>query len=280
MLMAKLGASALLLGWVLAQLDWNQLLPLWQQTPLWVGVAAFGLLHAAQLASSQRMRLYLAFGEVTLSTRRAIWLYYQGMLYNTLLPGGIGGDGLKLWWLKSRHQLTLKRGAALLLAERGNGLLLLLASVGIIATAYPAPPLLPLPIWLVGGGMCLVIVTYRLAVRRLIHEPLRLTLRAGCWSALVQGLNLALCALLAWHLGGEAWPAYLLLYQLAAIASLLPVSFGGVGIREAVFLYGTPLLGGDPLPGVALSLISLALYLAVAACALPFSVRNHPDATL
>jgi uncharacterized membrane protein YbhN (UPF0104 family) len=48
---------------------------------------------------------------------------------------------------------------------------------------------------------------------------------------------------------------YVLLFCIASVVSIMPITIGGVGLRELVFVYMAPLLGLDAEIGVALALL-------------------------
>ena len=64
------------------------------------------------------------FGIVSISVSplRNIKLYYVGMFYNLFLPGGIGGDGYKVWMLRREFSSSWKSLILISFLERLNGL--------------------------------------------------------------------------------------------------------------------------------------------------------------
>ena len=70
---------------------------------------------------------------------------------------------------------------------------------------------------------------------------------------------------------------YLFLFFLSAIAGSVPITLGGVGAREVVFMWGALYLGVDENSAVALSLL---FYVASAITALPGIVFTVKPATI
>ena len=48
---------------------------------------------------------------------------------------------------------------------------------------------------------------------------------------------------------------YLTLFLISSVVAVLPISIGGIGVRELTFLYGFSLIGGDTTMAVTFSLI-------------------------
>lgn len=238
---------------------------------LWL-IVSFTLLNAAQLLSAGRMRFYFATQGVEMKTGFSIALYYVGMLYNTVLPGGIGGDGYKVYIAHKYWDFPALRGARLLIVDRGNGLLFLLAIFyGMAACSPIVQEVLPhWPVWL-GAGALMTLTGYRLAVRWLIGETWRQSIIAGFYSFGTQALTLASALMLFYALGIQmALLEYMMLFALATVASVLPISVGGAGVRELVFWYGAPFIGVQPEGGIAVSLLFFGVYLAASLIGLLF----------
>jgi uncharacterized membrane protein YbhN (UPF0104 family) len=262
------------LGFVLSKIDFTQLWLAIARIPWWALLGAMMLLNLSCFFSAERTRVYLRARGIALSRRVGLQFYYKGMLYNTLLPGGVGGDGYKIWLLKKHHALPTKQGLQIMLADRGSGLLVLLLT---IATMLPMSALyaqLPFAPWLLGAGMLATLAGYVLVGWRLTDEDARTSLIAAFYSA---GVQLSACAtawVLAVGLGMEPLE-YVLLFQIAAVVSIVPVTVGGVGLRELVFFIGAPLAGVAVEPGIGLSLLWFALYVLSSLGGLGKSGMNH-----
>ncbi|QKG53302.1 lysylphosphatidylglycerol synthase transmembrane domain-containing protein [Hymenobacter sp. BRD67] len=66
--------------------------------PGWLGLAA-GLFTLSKLISSVRLNTFFRAVGIQLTERYNLRLYWLGMFYNLFLPGGIGGDGYKVYLL-------------------------------------------------------------------------------------------------------------------------------------------------------------------------------------
>jgi uncharacterized membrane protein YbhN (UPF0104 family) len=218
-------------------------------------VSAVLLLHAAQTLSALRTRYYLREQGIAMPVKPSLQLHYVGGLFNALLPGGTGGDAYKAWWLKKYHSGSLLSLVGLMVAGRLNGLW----ALGVIACALalmspsvhaltPYAPAIAVGI-AVGGTLA-----YHLMAGLVLREPLSRQYRAGMYSFALQVMS-ALCAWqLATALGLDHALEYVALFMLSCVLAMLPISIGGIGVRELALLHGSQYLGLAVPDGVALAL--------------------------
>lgn len=289
----KYAVALTLLGFVLSKIDRATLVQAVQRAHIGYVLAGFVLLHAAQAISAMRMRYYLHRAGAAISLKKATRLYYIGMFYNTVLPSGVGGDGYKVYLLKKQIGFGVKKGVRVMLSERASGLLVLLWFLFALLPLSPVFERIPLGGWLVGLSAFGTGVAYHIGVRLLCKESFRTSLGALPYSLGVQAVNLLVGAAVLVALGQQAhWAGMLVLFNLAAVlGAVLPISIGGLGVRELTFLYGAQHMGVAPEQGVAFALLWYVVYVAVA-CAGLFSIRHtanllhgethgrpsHPDA--
>jgi len=67
--------------------------------------------------------------------------------------------------------------------------------------------------------------------------------------------------------------SYLLIFLVSSIVAVLPISIGGVGVRELTFLYGAELLGVDMNVAVGISLMFYVITAIVSFCGIYYVVR-------
>ncbi|MGI9381007.1 MAG: lysylphosphatidylglycerol synthase transmembrane domain-containing protein [Methyloligellaceae bacterium] len=246
-----------------------------------LGVAA---LHASQLVSAFRTRLYLKYKGVELSPGRAFSLHYVGGLFNMLLPGTVSGDAYKAWVLKNEMDRNLRPMLAVMIANRANGLWLLF--VLLAALLLLRPPVLPFteyPAVVIVVGLLLVTVIYNFAANLIWGESLFQQYHAGIYSFGVQIMVVFCLYFLSLALGLENWIVYLCLMLGAIVVAMVPVSIGGVGIREYILLHSSPFLGANATDGVSLalafSLISLTVPVIGAGFYLGVIPQSRPPAS-
>ncbi|MGY8916382.1 MAG: lysylphosphatidylglycerol synthase transmembrane domain-containing protein, partial [Flavobacteriales bacterium] len=118
----KLVLTGLALFLVFRKIDTEQL---WQITKtihwLWLIPAALTFV-ISKLFTAFRLNLYFKNIDLFISEKLNIRLYQIGMFYNLFLPGGIGGDGYKVYLLNKHYQIPVKPLVQASLLDRLGGL--------------------------------------------------------------------------------------------------------------------------------------------------------------
>jgi uncharacterized membrane protein YbhN (UPF0104 family) len=254
LLLAKLAFMAGALWLVARHLD----LPALGRTlrgaqPGWLAIAT-GLFTVSKLISSVRLNHFFRAVNIRLRERYNLRLYWLGMYYNLFLPGGIGGDGYKVYLLG--QQFPGRRAVIFraLLLDRLSGMIALLVLLLLLfaGTGYPgwwrvaALALVPLGLGLSYGLGSWLFKDFQTAFGR------------TSWQALgVQGAQVLCAWALLAALGAAHGPVlpYLLVFLASSVAAVLPLTVGGLGARELTFLYGAQLFGLTPAIAVSVSVL-------------------------
>jgi uncharacterized membrane protein YbhN (UPF0104 family) len=240
LLLAKLAFMAGALWLVARHLDLPALgRTLRQARPGWLALAA-ALFTLSKLISSVRLNTFFQAVSIQLTERYNLRLYWLGMFYNLFLPGGIGGDGYKVYLLGK--EFPGRRGVIFraLLLDRLSGMVALLVLLLLLfaATDYPG--------WYRAGALALVPLGLGLsyALGCWLFGEFRRAFGRTSWQALgVQGAQVLCAWALLAALGAAGGPVlpYLLVFLASSIAAVLPLTVGGLGARELTFLYGAQL---------------------------------------
>lgn len=271
----KLTISGSLLYLVLKRAGIGKVFGLLADIDPWSFAAAVAIYLAAQLLSSFRWRLFLQGGY---GIRRLYPLYLLGSFFNTFLPGLVGGDMVKAYYLY-REAGEGTRTLASVFMDRYTGFVTLML-MGLVAFPFGLKYfrgswiewLLPL-IVLVFAVLSLVFFGLRLGDRiRFLkdfygyfhfYRRQRGTMaRAVLLSAVVQGILVIAVYILALGLGQRIpLASFFIFIPIVVTMAALPVSISGVGLREAAFvlLFGT--VGVRPEAATA---ISFAWFLSIA----------------
>ncbi|BCD60163.1 MULTISPECIES: lysylphosphatidylglycerol synthase transmembrane domain-containing protein [unclassified Nitratiruptor] len=252
----KIGISFGLLLFVLSQIDINKLLATLQKSNPWWLLAAFVFFNLSKIISSVRLNYYFKDIGVYLKEKDALILYYVGMFYNLFLPGGIGGDGYKIYLLQKVHAPGVKELIQATLLDRLSGLaaLLFLAGTLFLFSSYAAlyPPLA----WLALAGAILVYPIFLFLHKTIFKRFLTYIVQTTLLGLSVQILQLLCAFSLVYALGiSQHLIDYLTLFLISSVVAVLPLTIGGVGAREFTFLYGLKLLHQDPSTGIAFSFL-------------------------
>ena len=257
----KLCLTGLALYLLSKKIDWKAIQAIVAKSNFLLLFVALILYILSKVVSAIRLNGLQKQIPIQLSELRNTKLYFIGMFYNLFLPGGIGGDGYKAVWLKRQFNQSTKKIVAALFLDRFFGLaaLFLLLFGGLFATSI----FQNLPQWapyLVAALLFLVVpVTY--AVVHFVFPTFKLAFwKTLGLSIITQGIQIleAIVIILAIGLSGKIIN-YLVLFLASSIAAVLPISVGGVGVRELTFVYGNGLLQIEKNQAVAFSLIFFVL---------------------
>ena len=235
---------------------------------------ALGLLGLGLVLSALRWKILLAAAGVRLGLARAAHLYFVGYFFNALLPTSVGGDVLRVWALKGTAPLAVVAGSVLVERILGFGCLLLLGLAGSFAAqaAAPARPGLALAtalyfvvLWAIlrgripqrqGSGILARILAALTRVRGEIQSygPHGKAIAAGVLLSLAwQAILIAVNATLSRGMGGTApTTSLLVLVPVVQALTMIPISLGGLGIREMGYEFFFRAWGLNPAEGVAL----------------------------
>ncbi len=121
---ARIVVAAGAILWVFHGQDWRELAAVFRS--LSAGWFAFSLavFVVAQIAIGLRWWLLLRAQSIHISIRAAVRLYFLGLFYNNVMPGAVGGDLLKAWYV-TKHTDRKVAGVLSVLADRIVGLAVL-----------------------------------------------------------------------------------------------------------------------------------------------------------
>lgn len=231
------------------------------QSEKWYLLLAMIFFNLSKIVSSIRLNQYFHFLSIPLREYEALKLYYIGMFYNLFLPGGIGGDGYKVYLLNHHYTHTkVKPLISVLLLDRLSGLM---------------------PLFFLGGGLYvfsdfyskwiavdIAAILLTIAALPLLYfgtllffkRYITLYVPSTTLGMLVQILQLLSALFIVFAIHEDANSInFLTLFLISSVVAVLPISIGGVGIREITFLFGLSLLGIDASSGVAFALLFFLL---------------------
>lgn len=263
-LVLKIAVSALCLWYVAGKISWQEAMEaLSGANPAWLAVAGLAFV-LSKVFSSIRLLIYFHDIDVPLDQSRNLRLYWLGMFYNLFLPGAISGDAYKVILLKSWFDTPYKKSGAAVLLDRISGMLALVVLLALFGWMVLSPLWQPL---LVTAGALGGLIALRIVVTRWMKAFRNSYFSTLAWGLAVQGMQVLSVYAIMSALGLDlSQHAYIFLFLLSSIASVLPLTIGGLGIRELVFLEGAIYFGITESNAV---LISLVFYLITLVCSLP-----------
>lgn len=237
-LLVKMLISALALWIVYQRVDFPEVISQIRRTSSGFFLAALGLFNLSQVVSAARLQLFLLQENIRIPFIENLKLYYVGMFYNLLVPGGIGGDGYKAYRFKTSLKIPVKNSVRALLADRVNGAVGLTSLAGLFAVLIPLPQSFHIKIWVALGIILLLFIT-ALAIVEFLKHYVTIWWRSLLYSVFVQGLQTAAAVALLTGLKVplNVQPVYLFVFLMGSLASAIPVTVGGLGARELIFLF-------------------------------------------
>lgn len=216
---------------------------------------AFILVIGSKISASFRLNLYFHQLKVYLTQKSNMKLYVLGMFYNLFLPGGIGGDAYKGFIIKKKFAVDTKKIIAVLVLDRLSGLLLISLYTCMLALIIQNSPVDNFKIWF-AAAIPLGMLFYWFLNTKFFSYVLPVMWKAIAYSALVQLLQLISIFFILKSLDiSTNIIAYLFIFMISSIVSVIPLTIGGIGSREVTFLYGAALLGLNTNISVGVSLL-------------------------
>jgi uncharacterized protein (TIRG00374 family) len=257
---ARLGGSALILGLLLTFLPFHQVWSAIERIPPMLSLGLLVVYMFLHLIGVVKWRMLINVAGANLSFTQAVRCYYGGQFGNVFLPSLIGGDVVRgaMAFQVARSKVGVVMGSVIDRAEdviglgaiAGTGALLLpsalspqsrkvflvfagaLAVVGLVTVGI----LLALPVRKFPFKIQRMMAKLRHAGRSMVGHSDRVLLCLGlgivlqvsqialnCWLGIACGMHVSFGVWLF------AWP-------LAKISALLPLTQGGIGVREAALV--------------------------------------------
>src|SRR4249920_169589 len=132
-LTAKILFSSLFLYLVLRKIQISDLMDRFNHSnPYWIMLAAL-FFAISKWVSAIRLNHFFRNTGLDLSDKENTRLYWLGMFYNMFLPGGIGGDGYKIFVLNRRFEIAIKKLFWAVFLDRVSGVVALGILSGVLA---------------------------------------------------------------------------------------------------------------------------------------------------
>lgn len=238
-------------------------------------VMGFVLFNLSQWISTLRMRGALRSASVELNYFSSLCLYYEGMFVNLFFPGGLGGDAYKVYILRKESDVLII--GRVLFLERLAGF----AALGSLALAFVALERaktigFPLFIW-VSVLPFLPLIAFLLIQRFVWHDFHEVRWKTIILSFLIQILQGGAMVFLSLSVGFESSIYRILaVFFTSSAATVIPVTIGGAGLREFIFLMFYP---GQHIRDIAV--LAAFLFFVITALSsiagLPFFLRDRRE---
>ncbi|WP_276391387.1 lysylphosphatidylglycerol synthase transmembrane domain-containing protein [Eudoraea chungangensis] len=209
----------------------------------------------SKVFAALRLNLFIHALDIPLSHRSNFKLYLLGMFYNLFLPGGIGGDAYKGYVLKKEFQLKTKRIVSILLLDRLSGLLLIFQFACLFSLFLKQAIFDNFQVVLI-AALLISLVVFWFINKKYFSYVYSVFWKAVGYSFLVQGTQIISVIFILKSLSIAANSlAYLFIFLVSSIVSVLPLTIGGIGSREVVFYYGALWLGLEENASISISML-------------------------
>jgi hypothetical protein len=121
-LVARVAVAALAILWVFHDQDWGELAGIFRRLNLWVFALGLAVFATSQGILAVRWWLLLRAQAIHISVLTAVRLFFLGLFYNNVMPGAVGGDLLKAWYI-AKHTDKRLEGVLSVVVDRAVGLL-------------------------------------------------------------------------------------------------------------------------------------------------------------
>lgn len=274
----KFAITVALLWWVFHRIDLESVSHAIGKANKLLLVLAFVPYLASRITAAVRLTTILRAHDAGQSHYGGVYLHWVSMFYGMFLPGGLGGDAYKLLRLKQHFPghgtMLLTR---ILLWDRIIGFVMLGLLAGIIAMVrfhehmlIAAIPALALP----GAAMLWW------SAKKWLPGIIPVLGRILLLSFGTQVFQIICTCFLLYSMGESGHlDDYALLFLISSIATVFPLSIGGIGVRELVYLRGSVMLGVSEPIAVTVSVLFDIIVTATAVTGAALVVGERSDAS-
>jgi uncharacterized membrane protein YbhN (UPF0104 family) len=277
LLALKLSVTVGLLAYLFSRIDVGSVAQLVAGASWGWTIAGFLLYLALQGLCAWRWLLLARVLNLAGTWTQFVRYYYVGMFFNLFLPTGVGGDVYRCYYV-ARSASDWRRAIMSVLADRGVGFGTMCVIAAVATLAFGRVYLPSWMGWALGGGalglLALVAVGFAArgplaAIRTSVPLVVEFFKRPGLL-AVVAGLSflLQILVIVVNIFNGIAlqldvpFVFYFILIPLIAVATMIPVSLNGLGVREGAFVFFLAQVGVPEAQALSLALLWLGVLIA------------------
>jgi uncharacterized protein (TIRG00374 family) len=258
----KIAIAIILLAVLITQLDLIQMFMILKKADLWLLIVALLVFISRNFLAAKRWQILLQANHINRSIFTLFRYYLIGAFFSIFLPSALGGDIPRAYYI-SRDSDDVVKAATTVLVERAIGLYAILV-LAIIASSFVASIIDSTVFIWIGGITCVlvfmstllifvdlnffeqqpfaqikvfrVLLNFVANVQKYRHQP-KVLLGAFLMSVIYQFIAVVTTYLTAISID-EFFPFvyFMIIYPISWIASMIPVSLGGIGIREGTLV--------------------------------------------
>jgi uncharacterized membrane protein YbhN (UPF0104 family) len=272
---------AILVGLII-RISPEELLETMRDADPWLLVAAFCVLVITQVLVIAKWVTLLRNRDIDAPLLQVVRAYCVGNLLSTVLPTAVGGDVYRVYRIQHEADARAADVTMTVLYERATGYAAM-TCVGALGAAFYYGSVLIGLLALVAGvlaaaGMAYILPRFPFPALRdghflrnlLAHrQEAMVVYRMAVFSLLIQALYISTITLTGRALGAHiSWWYWAFATWIVAVAVLLPVTLGGLGIRESTYAALIKRAGGTAAQGASTGFMLALLMIGVNALGL------------
>jgi uncharacterized membrane protein YbhN (UPF0104 family) len=239
----KIGFTGGLIYLVFQKINFNDVKTVFlQSNPLYIAIALL-LYFLSMVMASWRMLVFLKSIGIDLKFGFSFRLYMLGAFYNIFLPGGVGGDGYKIYILAKKYKFPTKRVFWALFLERLSGVW---AICFIMVTLIMLIPQIEIHVFWPLSTLIVSTGVYYFLAKKFFADYSRYFLKAHLLSGAIQSITvlIVISILLSQDFHGKFSP-YLLSFLASTLVSVINIGIGGLGVRDFAMTHASGIFGMD-----------------------------------
>jgi len=271
-LLLKIAVTAVCIWYVSGKIDFTKAGEALRKANWLLLICALIAFVLSKVLAAIRLNMYFRNINIRLPELTNMKLYWLGMFYNLFLPGSIGGDAYKVIILTKKYSIPYKKTTAAVLLDRFSGLL----GLGLIGAVYSIFVLgNTWYTYMIVAGAILAVIALYLITRFWLKDFISSFLPTLSLGVLVQASQVVCAYLIIAALGiKENHTQYIFLFLVSSVVAVLPLTVGGLGIREVVFVEGSHYLGLLKETSVVISILFYLITLLTSAVGLFYVFKN------
>ncbi len=231
-LLLKLIITGIALGFVFMNIPVRDLLAVLSRVNVFWLTTALLLFACSKYISAARFHDIFSNADVIIPRGYNFKLYLLGMLYNFILPSGVGGDAYKVIKIERDFGCKTKKIALLIFFDRISGLVALVNIAGILLILF----LFQDYFIILSLALLLVNVIYYILLPTLVQVKIfSIKTEVLSWAVQLCQSLCACCLIRSLSIEQHVW-IYILIFLISSIVAVIPLTIGGLGAREYTFM--------------------------------------------
>ena len=260
LLAIKIIVSVSLLAYLISKLDFGSFAKLKIDITWYIAISVIVMLVALAFMTLRWKYVLNLIKEKSYSLRLLYRYYLIGSFFNIFIPGAIGGDAMRLYYVSKSYHLSKAKSLLAVFIERVGGLfalgLILMFSLLFNDTIRTKLDFGFSLIALSTFGMVVALVI----AKYFVQKKMPINYKDLAFILLLSGLgqfgDIVISYIFSLYFGLDITILNLMsIMPLVYVATVVPISLGGVGVREGVMTAGLTLYGINPSDAVIISFL-------------------------